>query len=291
MPPITRPPNTPRKRMRLNARIRKTPRPFYLALILGGVCAFVALDQYASYWGVNWFMFLIIALLSIVRVYHRHQPQHDPHGLLPTGALGLPASWREFRRLSSALPGCVAIATSIFISHNKHSVWFMAILLALTYLAYLFDPTGLKLIVPQTCIALFYSAKGAAPADSASQTPPIYRFRAALKSLFHQQRLANLWLICIVAGAFAASAVDTAQSYQLAVELAGATTGLIFVIAPQTYIALVLFWFFARYSSSAQQRPPLVRLVNIGGLIVQIGLTLWTLEATLQFARACGFVS
>ena len=290
MPTPSRPPK-PRKRMRPNARIRKTPRPCYLVLILGGVCVFVALDQYASDWGVNSFMFLIIALLSIVRVYHRHQPPHDPHGLLPSGALGLPASWREFRRLSSALLGCVAIAISIFISHNKHSVWFMAILLALTYLAYLLDPTGLKLIVPQTCIALFYSAKGAAPADAASQAPPIYRFRTALASLFKRQRLPNLWLICIVAGAFAASAVGAAQYYGLAVEQGGATTGLIFLIAPQTYIALVLFWFFVRYSSSAQQRPPLIRFVNTGGLIVQTGLTLWTIEGTLQFARACGFVS
>ena len=290
MPTPSRPPK-PRKRMRPNARIRKTPRPCYLVLILGGVCVFVALDQYASDWGVNSFMFLIIALLSIVRVYHRHQPPHDPHGLLPTGALGLPASWREFRRLSSALPGCAAIAISIFTTRNKHSVWFMAILLALTYLAYLLDPTGLKLIVPQTCIALFYPAKGAAPADAAAQAPPIYRFRAALASLFRQQCLANLWLICIVAGAFAASAIGAAQYYGLAVEQGGATTGLIFLIAPQTYIALVLFWFFARYSSSAQQRPPLIRFVNIGGMIVQIGLTLWTIEGTLQFARACGFVS
>ena len=276
-------------RPRLNARIRKTPRPFYLTLILCGVCVFVALDQYASYWGVNSFMFLIIALLSIVRVYHRHQRPHDPHGLLPTGALGLPASWREFRRLSSALPGCAAIAISIFISHNKHSFWFMAILFALTYLAYLLDPTGFKLIVPQTCIALFYPARGVAPADA--QAPPIYRFRAALASLFRQQRLANLWLICIVAGAFAASAIGAAQYYGLAVEQGGATTGLIFLIAPQTYIAFVLFWFFVRYSSSAQERPPLIRFVNIGGMIVQIGLTLWSIEGTLQFARACGFVS
>ena len=290
MPTHSRPPK-PRMRPRIDARIRKTPRPCYLALILGGVCVFVALDQYASDWGVNWFIFLIIALLSIVRAYHRHQPPRDPHGLLPTGALGLPASWREFRRLSSALPGCAVIAISIFISHNKHSVWFMAILFALTYLAYLLDPTGLKLIVPQTCIALLYPAKGAAPADAAAQAPPIYRFRTALASLFKRQRLPNLWLICIVAGAFAASAVDIAQSYGLAVELVGATTGLIFVIAPQTYIALVLFWFFARYSSSAQERPPLIRFVNIGGLIVQIGLTLWTIEGTLQFARACGFIS
>lgn len=290
MPPITSPPK-PRMRPRIDARIRKTPRPFYLTLILCGVCVFVALDQYASYWGVNSFMFLIIALLSIVRVYHRHQPPHDPHGLLPTGALGLPVSWREFRRLSSALPGCAAIAMSIFVSHNKHSVWFMAILLALTYLAYHLDPTGLKLIVPQTCIALLYPARGAAPADAAAQAPPTYRFRAALASLFKRQRLPNLWLICIVGGAFAASAVDIAQSYGLAVELVGATTGLLFLIAPQTYIALVLFWFFVRYSSSAQQRPPLIRFVNIGGLIVQIGLTLWSIEGTLQFARACGFVS
>ena len=280
-----------KRRLRLNARIRKTRRPCYLALMLGGVCVFVVLDQYAGDWGVNWFMFLIIALLSIVRAYHRHQPPHDPHGLLPSGALGLPASWREFRRLSSALPGCAAIAMSIFISHNKHSVWFMAILLALAYTAYLFDPTGLKLIVPQTCIALFYSAKGTAPADGASQAPPRYHFRGALASLFGRQRLANLWLICIVAGALAASAVDLAQSYGLTVERVGATRGLIFLIAPQIYIALALIWFFARYSSSAQQRPPLIRFVNIGGLIVQIGLTLWTLEATLQFARACGFVS
>lgn len=291
MPTHSRPPNTPRKRMRLNARIRKTPRPCYLALILGGVCVFVALDQYASDWGVNWFMFLIIALLSIVRAYHRHQPPHDPHGLLPSGARGLPASWREFRRLSSALPGCAAIAISIFISHNKHSVWFMAILFALTYLAYLLDPTGLKLIVPQTCIALFYPARGAAPADADAQAPQRYRFRAATASIFKRQRLPNLWLICIVAGAFAASAIGIAQSYGLAVELVGATTGLIFVIAPQTYIAFALFWFFVRYSSSAQERPPLIRFVNIGGLIVQIGLTLWSIEGTLQFARACGFVS
>ena len=290
MPTPTRPPK-PRMRPRIDARIRKTPRPCYLALILCGVCLFVALDQYASDWGVNWFIFLIIALLSIVRVYHRYQPPHNPHGLLPTGALGLPASWREFRRLSSALPGCAAIAISIFISHNKHSVWFMAILFALTYLAYLLDPTGLKLIVPQTCIALFYSAKGAAPADAASQAPPIYRLRAALASMFKRQRLPNLWLICIVAGAFAASAIGAAQYYGLAVEQGGAPTGLIFLIAPQTYIAFALFWFFARYSSSAQERPPLIRFVNIGGLIVQIGLTLWTIEGTLQFARACGFVS
>lgn len=288
MPTPSRPPK-PRKR--LNARIQKTPRPFYLTLILCGVCVFVALDQYASYWGVNSFMFLIIALLSIVRAYHRHQPPHDPHGLLPSGALGLPASWREFRRISSALPGCAAIAISIFTTRNKHSVWFMALPLILAYLAYLLDPTGLKLIVPQTCIALLYPAKSAAPADAASQAPPIYRFRAALASLFKRQRLPNLWLICIVAGAFAASAVDIAQSYGLTIELVGATTGLIFLIAPQTYIALVLFWFFARYSSSAQQRPPLIQFVNIGGLIVQIGLTLWTIEGTLQFARACGFVS
>lgn len=290
MPTPTRPPK-PRMRPRLNARIRKTPRPFYLTLILCGVCVFVALDQYASDWGVNWFMFLIIALLSIVRVYHRHQPPHDPHGLLPTGALGLPASWREFRRLSSALPGCAAIAISIFTTRNKHSVWFMALPLILAYLAYLLDPTGLKLIVPQTCIALLYPARGAAHADAAAQAPPIYRFRAALASLFRQQRLANLWLICIVAGAFAASAIGAAQYYGLAVEQGGATTGLIFLIAPQTYIALVLFWFFVRYSSSAQERPPLIRFVNIGGLIVQIGLTLWSIEGTLQFARACGFVS
>ena len=291
MPTSTRLANKRRLRMRLNARIRKTRSPCYLALMLGGVCVFVALDHYASDWGVNWFMFLIIALLSIVRAYHRHQPPHDPHGLLPSGALGLPASWREFRRLSSALPGCVAIAMSIFISRNKHSVRFMAILLALTYTAYLFDPTGLKLIVPQTCIALFYSARGAAPADGASQAPPRYRFRAALASLFGRQRLANLWLICIAAGALAASAVDSAQFYGLTVERAGATRGLIFLIAPPIYIALALFWFFARYSSSAQERPPLIRFVNIGGLIVQIGLTLWAIEATLQFARACGFVS
>ena len=274
MPTHSRPPK-PRMRPRIDARIRKTPRHCYLALTLVGVCIFVALDQYAGDWGVNWFMFLIIALLSIVRVYHRHQPPHDPHGLLPTGALGLPAYWREFRRLSSALLGCVAIAISIFISHNKHSVWFMAILLALTYLAYHLDPTGLKLIVPQTCIALLYPAKGAAPADAAAQVPPIYRFRAAPASLFHQQRLANLWLICIAAGAFMASAVGVAQYYGLAVEQGGATTGLLFLIAPQTYIAFVLFWFFVRYSSSAQERPPLIRFVNIGGLIVQIGLTLY----------------
>ena len=291
MPPITSPASKPRMRPSIYARIRKTPRPCYLALILGGVCVFVALDQYASDWGVNWFIFLIIALLSIVRVYHRHQRPHDPHGLLPTGALGLPASWREFRRLSSALPGCVAIAISIFITHNKHSVWFMAILLALTYFAYLLDPTGLKLIVPQTCIALLYPARGAAPADAAAQAPPRYRFRTALASLFRQQRLANLWLICIVAGAFSASAIGAAQYYGLAVEQGGATTGLIFLIAPQTYIAFALLWFFVRYSSSAQERPPLIRFVNIGGLIVQIGLTLWTIEGTLQFARACGFVS
>lgn len=290
MPTPTCPPK-PRKRMRLNARIRKTPRPFYLTLILCGICVLVALDQYAGDWGVNWFMFLIIALFSIVRAYHRHQPPHDPHGLLPTSALGLPASWREFRRLSSALPGCVAIAISIFITHNKHSVWFMAILLALTYFAYLLDPTGLKLIVPQTCIALFYSAKGAAPADAAAQAPPRYRFRDAIAPLFKQQRLANLWLICIASGVFIASAIGAAQYYGLAVEQGGATTGLIFLVAPQTYIAFVLFWFFARYSSSAQERPPLIRFVNIGGMIVQIGLTLWTIEGTLQFARACGFVS
>ena len=251
----------------------------------------MVLDQYASYWGVNSFIFLIIALLSIVRVYHRHQPPHDPHGLLPTGALGLPASWREFRRISSALPGCAAIAISIFIIHNKHSVWFMALPLILAYLAYLLDPTGLKLIVPQTCIALLYPARGAAHADAAAQAPPIYRFRTALASLFRQQRLANLWIICIATGAFAASAIGAAQYYGLAVEQGGATTGLIFLIAPQTYIAFVLFWFFVRYSSISQQRPPLIRFVNTGGLIAQIGLTLWTIEGTLQFARACGFVS
>lgn len=233
-------------------------------------------------------MFLIIALLSIVRVYHRCEP---PHGLMPTGALGLPASWREFRRLSSAMPGCAAIAMSIFITRSKHSVWFMAILLTLTYLAYLLDPTGLKLIVPQTCIALLYSAKGAAPADAAAPAPPRYRLSAALASLFGRQRTANLWLICIAGGAFAAGAVGVLQYYGLAVEQGGAAIGLAFLIAPQAYIALALFWFFARYSSSAQARPPLIRFVNIGGLIIQIGLTLWTLEGTLQFARACGFVS
>ncbi len=227
-------------------------------------------------------LIMLVALLSIVRYFRPNTPVE--HDLMPTGTLGLPASGHELRRLAGSLPGCVIVAALIFINRNKYSLWFMAVLLCLAYVgqAPLHAWEAAMLYAAPLCVAYIYPVCN--PAESRDG---LLRngFRDMLVSVWKVECPEATWLICIIAAAFAATSIRVA--YTIGKYGGGSVPEiLMFMATTSIYVVAAMLWFFVRYSSGARERTPLVRLVNIGGFAISIGLLAYTIIALVQFARA-----
>lgn len=103
------------KRLRPAARLRKMQQRDYRAVILLTACLLAAAAHIEDYYGLDSFIYLTIALLSIARHYRADDSAESNDYLTPSGPLGLPASWREFRRLAGTLPGRIVSVAIFFV--------------------------------------------------------------------------------------------------------------------------------------------------------------------------------